>query len=116
MAFFKIHDYIDIGTKCFHDATSWQVGLDSEFTEIIDESLHDTTNLLEWHSMLPKIGDPGQYYADLDNLYARVKVHMGDDVSDWFNLPVKNQNDQTIIVTDLNGVDTSYNSLTNNFN
>lgn len=116
MAHFSLNDFIDINTKTFHDATSWQVALDQEFTQIIDQSLHDTVNLYIWVSMLPMIGVPGQYYADLDNLYARVKVHIGDEESPWYNMPPKNQNDQTILVTELDGTTTTYNSILDKFN
>jgi hypothetical protein len=92
MAKLEINDYIDIGTGGFHNATSWQVAKDPEFKEIIDESLKDTVNVKEWHTMLPKRPEDGPgYYADLDMLYARVKVHVDEYESPWEVLEPKSQ-------------------------
>lgn len=110
MATFRVDEYIDFLTKGYHDGTTWQVALDPDFEHIIDESIHDKVNIKTWKSMLPKIGTSG-YYADLDNLYARVKIHILDDVSDWYIMEPKNQNDQTIVYTEEGQSDQSYNSL-----
>jgi len=115
MALLRIIDLIDINTKGFHNATSWQFALDPDFTQIIDESLKDTVNVKEWHSMLPKITGDG-YYADLDKLYARAKVWIDDNVSEWLEFTPLNQNDQTIIVTELDGSISTYDSLSDGFN
>ncbi len=104
MAMLKIIDYIDICSDGVHNATTWQVALDADFTQIIDESINDTVNVKEWHSMLPVINGIG-YYADLEELHARVKVHIDDAVSEWFVLPVVNQNVQTVIITENNKPD-----------
>ena len=115
MALLRINDLIDINTKGFHNATTWQVALDENFTQIIDESIKDTINVKEWHTMLPKINEVG-YYADLDNLYARAKVWIDDNVSEWFVMEPKNQNKQKIIVVELDGSITEYDSILDNFN
>jgi len=115
MAMLSIIDYIDINCKGYHNATSWQVALDPDFTQIIDESIEDKVNVQTWHTMLPKIDGNG-YYADLDNLYARAKVHIDNSVSDWFVMEPKNQNKQKIIVTELDGTLTEYDSIEDNFN
>jgi len=115
MATLRINDYFDLGTKGYHNASSWQVALDPEFTQIIDESLNDTVNVKEWKTMLPMIGGGG-YYADLDNLYGRVKVHIDNTVSDWFVLAPKNQNDQTVIYTEGDVTVKTVNSLDINLN
>lgn len=99
MAKITIIDIIDVGSGSYHNATSWQVALDPEFTQIIDESLIDTVNVKEWHSMLPKISGSG-YYADLDLLYARVKVHIDNYESPWFILRPKSQNIQNVTITE----------------
>lgn len=99
MATIKLHDYIDYGTGGYLTAVSYQFALDVNFTKIIDESLHDTVNLTEWTSMLPKIGEAG-YYADLDKLYARVKVHVDEYSSPWFILTPQNQNIQDVVITE----------------
>ena len=105
MAKIVVNDYIDIGTGGFHNATSWQIAKDSEFTKIIDESLIDTVNVKSWHSMLPKLEEdkvPGEsnYYADLDILYARVKIHVDEHESPWFVCEPKNQNIQDVVITE----------------
>ena len=56
-----------------HVSTTWQVAKDVNFLDIVDESIEDTENLLEWITPLPK-GD-GTFYKDLSMLYARVKIH-----------------------------------------
>jgi hypothetical protein len=106
MAKITITDIIDVGTGSYHNATSWQVALDPEFTQIIDQSLNDKVNVKEWHSMLPKINDNG-YYADLDLLYARVKVHIDSYESPWYVLRPKSQNIQNVTITE-KGVATIY--------
>jgi len=105
MAKIVINDYIDVGTGGFHNATSWQIAKDPDFNKVIDESLHDTTNVKEWHSMLPKLEEDkvngeSNYYADLTELYARVKIHVDEHESPWFNVGPKNQNIQDIIITE----------------
>ena len=107
MAQLELKDFIDINTGLFISATSWQVSLDSNFTQIIDESLADEINIYEWNTKLPKIDESG-FYADLDNLYARVKVHIGETVSEWFVMEPKSQNQQTIVVNDTDGSTTVY--------
>lgn len=109
MAKLTILDVLDVGTGGFHNATSWQVALDPDFTQIIDESLKDTVNVTEWHSMLPNIEGSG-YYADLDNLYARVKAHVDDYESPWFVLTPKSQNIQNVIITEKGKEDIHTNS------
>jgi len=115
MATLRINDYFDLGTKGYHNASSWQIALDPGFNQIIDQSLNDTVNVKEWKTMLPKIGGGG-YYADLNNLYARIKIHIDNTVSGWFVLAPKNQNNQPVIYTE-NGVTVrTVNSLDINLN
>lgn len=99
MATIKLLDYIDYGTGGYVTAVSYQFALDVNFTKIIDESLHDSVNLTEWTSMLPKIDEPG-YYADLDKLYARIKIHVDEFSSPWFVLQPKSQNIQNVVITE----------------
>lgn len=110
MATFRVDKYIDFLTKGYHDATTWQVALDPNFEHVIDESIHDKVNIKEWKSMLPKIGESG-HYADLDALYCRIKIHMLEDVSDWYVMEPKNQNNQTIEYTEEGQPTQYYNSL-----
>jgi len=101
MAKILINDYIDVGTGGVHEATTWQVAKDPDFTKIIDESIEDYDNVTEWHSMLPKLPEDGSgYYADLDMLYARVKIHVNGYTSPWFVLEPKSQNIQDVIITE----------------
>ena len=116
MAHFRLNDFIDIGTTAFLTSVSWQVALDSDFIHIIDESLEDVINIDEWHSQLPMIDDPDNYYADLDMLWCRIKVHIDEDSSPWFICEPKNQNKQIIRVNELDGSVTIYDSLIDNFN
>jgi len=109
MAQFRLHDFIDVGTHGYIDATSWQVAKDPDFKEIIDQSLHDTVNIYTWNSPLPD--DAGWFYADLDNLYARVKVHILESESDWYVMEPKNQNDQEFVITENGEVVKRVNSL-----
>lgn len=99
MAHIILDDYIDVGSGGDHDATSWQVAVDPEFKYIIDESLHDTVNLTRWYTMLPKIDGDG-YYADLSEVYARVKIHVREHESPWFNLGPADQNAQQVRITE----------------
>lgn len=103
MATFYIDDYIDFGTKGYHNATSWQVAIDPQFEKIIDQSLDDKINVKQWNSPLPRI-DAAGFYKDLDNIYVRVKVHIFNSVSPWFVLPeVLDQNKQLVTYTE-NGI------------
>lgn len=97
MAYIIFDDFIDVGTGGFHEATSYQFATDPDFINIIDENLNDEINLRRWHSMLPK-GD-GTYYADLDNLYARVMIRVGGFWSPWFTVAPQSQNIQNITIT-----------------
>lgn len=106
MASIRVDSYIDIGTGGIHDATSWQFAKDPEFTKIIDQSLKDKKNVKEWHSMLPKLEedktdpDAEEYYSELDEIYARVKIHLGDTESEWFVIGPKSQRHQRVQVID----------------
>lgn len=117
MAVFKLKDYIDFDTDHEILAISWQVALDIAFTKIIDESLNDPVNKLEWVSMLPVIGaTDGSCYADLDKVYSRLKIHMRGATSPWFVMNVLNQNNQTIRYKELNNTITTYNTITDKIN
>lgn len=98
MATIYINDFIDLATDGVHTASSWQIALDSNFTKIIDQSLNDQVNVKQWTSPLPKVGSVG-FYSDLSVLYARVKMFIDNTESDWYNLPVSNQNYQKVIIT-----------------
>ncbi len=110
MARFKINDYLALGCSTYPIATSWQVALDPEFEHIIDESLEDKENITEWNSPLPKINQEG-FYADLDELYVRVKYFVGNGVSEWYVMAVGNQNDQEFIVTENDEIIDRFNSI-----
>lgn len=116
MARLKVNDYIDIGMKSNVIAVSWQVALDPNFMDIIDESLNDSINLHEWNTPLPKINEPGKYYSDLDKLYGRIKLFFTNGESAWYVMPIANQNAQEIRVTELDGSVTVYDSIIDNFN
>lgn len=111
MAMLYITDYIDFATKGYHNKSSWQVALDPDFTQIVDESLNDLVNVTEWNTPLPKIGGVG-FYKDMDQLFARVKVHIFNSESPWYviNEPI-NQNNQIVKYTYPDGTIRIENSL-----
>ena len=100
MAKVILGEFIDIGSGDDHDASSWQVALDKDFTQIIDESLHEEVNLTEWYTMLPMSGQPGRYYADEVEIWARVKVHVKEHESPWFVIGPEDQNIQRVLITE----------------
>jgi len=103
MAKISLISFLDMDTGGYHTASSWQAAKDSEFEEVIDESLEDEVNLTSWSTPLPKIPPEEGYYSDLDELYFRVKVHIYDSVSDWFELPVCKQDNSKITVVLIDG-------------
>jgi len=109
VAQFKLTNFIDLGTKGYHTATSWKVTLDRAGNNIIDQSLKDTVNLYHWMSSLPD--GNGGHYADLSAVYLWVKVHILNDESDWYYAGVMNQNDQTFKITETGKPDHFLNSL-----
>ena len=102
MAYMEVLSYLDVGTGCDHDATSWQFAKDKDFTKIIDESLNDTVNVKKWTSMLPMLPEDGGdgYYKDLDMVYGRFKIHAGQYTSDWYEAEPKSQNWQEVVITE----------------
>jgi len=115
MARFEINDYMDIGTIGYHDATTWEVALDEEFTQVIDTSVHDFVNVTTWNSPLPVINGEG-VYKDLDKLYLRVKIHIGDTTSPWYVAEYKNQNKQIVNFVENDEIVESVDSLEIGFN
>lgn len=101
MAHVNIHDYVGIGLDFSeHVATSYQVAKDKDYKIIVDQSLSDVKNLTSWNTplkMLPIDGDG--YYADLCKLYTRVKLHIGNSVSIWYELPPITQRYQKVVIT-----------------
>lgn len=101
MAKLSVGDFIDIATGSEHDATSWQVAKDKEFTKIIDQSLKDYKNVKEWHTMLPKLPEDGPgYYRAEEELYARIAIHQGNTTSNWITIGPKIQRTQTLIISE----------------
>ena len=115
MASFSITSYVDIGTIGYPTAGTWEVATDPEFVNVIDRTIADEKYVLHWVSPLPKLDGTG-YHADLDAIYVRVKLHVHDDVSDWFYLEPKNQNDQTYNVIRDGVVIKTLDSLLDNIN
>ena len=117
MAVFKLIDYIDFDTDHEILSVSWQAAIDPAYVNIIDQSLNDNINKLEWYSMLPVIGaTDGSCYADLTNVYSRVMIHMRGADSPWCDMAPLNQNDQTIKYKELDGTVTTYNTIIDNIN
>ena len=79
--------YDDIGSGGPQVASSFEIALDPNFTQIIDATYFNKTALESWTSPLPKIGGPaGTYYGNLEKLYARGRVYAGVIPTD-FALP-----------------------------
>lgn len=57
-----------------HDASDWELSDTEDFSNIIDSSYDDTTNLIEWQPS----AIPGNTL-----LYARVRFHSGNHISHW---------------------------------
>lgn len=106
MASMTVNDYIDVGTGGVHVATSWQFAKDKDFTQIIDESIKDYKNVKKWHSKLPKrtedksSPEAEEYYTELDELWGRCKILVGETESDWFVIGPMSQRKQRVMVTD----------------
>ena len=106
MASMTVNDYIDVGTGGMHVATSWQFAKDKDFTQIIDESIKDYKNVKKWHSKLPKrtedksSPEAEEYYTELDELWGRCKILVGETESDWFVVGPMSQRKQRVMVTD----------------
>lgn len=106
MARIRLTDFEDLGTSGAHSATSWQVAKDPDFIKIIDESLNDKVNLIEWNTPLPKLPEDIEedekypFYSDETKLYARVKIFIDKSESRWFTIGPKSQTVQKVIVTE----------------
>lgn len=75
--------YDDIGSRGDQVAVSYEIALDPEFKQIIDCTYYNTNPeyFKEWHSPLPVIGKDGEFYHDLEKVYARGRVICGVDVN-----------------------------------
>lgn len=101
MAKLTVGDFISIATGSEHDATTWQVAKDKDFTKIIDQSIKDYKNVKEWYTMLPKLPEDGPgYYKAEDELYARIAIHQGNTTSNWIIIGPKTQRIQDLIFTE----------------
>jgi hypothetical protein len=105
MAHICVYDFTGIGLDFGnHTATSYIIAKDQELKLIIDQSLNNTEDKTIWHSMLPKrVEDDGGsgYYGNCEELWAGVKIHMGDISSPWMTmkLPI-NQKKQDYVITE----------------
>lgn len=101
MAKLELLDHIDMATGGYHTATSYQFAKDPLFEKIIDESIHDTVNKKVWYSMLPRLEEDGiGYYNDLPMLYGRVRVHIDEYYSPWFEVEPRSQLDYPVTITE----------------
>ena len=118
MARLYVGDFIDIATGAGHEATSRQVAKDKDFTQIIDESLLDYQNITEWVTPLPKRPEdgPGFYKAE-EELYARMRIHMGNTASNWVVVGPETQQFQKITITqdDMQPIETDSNAINLHF-
>ena len=108
--------YDDIGSGGPQVASSFEIALDPNFTQIIDATYFNKTALESWTSPLPKIGGPaGTYYGNLEKLYARGRVYAGVIPTDfalpnyatgkifyspWSEVAVGTQTFQEVVITE----------------
>lgn len=106
MAHINVYDYIAIGLDMTgHTGTSYQVALDPEFENIIDQSINNTQDLLYWNTPLPMPvvdGEKPRFYKDVRNLYSRIKLHFGNHTSPWWELSKEDQKVQDVVMTQKN--------------
>ena len=111
MATFCFLDHYSLGAKGRPTGSTWEVALDSSFTQIIDRTTNNPDAIYSWTSPLPKIGKPG-YYTDLPELHVRMRLHIHNSASNWFVLPVVDQRDQEISTTEDGVVTGTFNTIT----
>ena len=97
MASIEIKKYLTLGASTPLMATSYQVALDKDFTQIVDEIHKSEEHKLFWSTPLPRRNGQGGFYGNETRLYARVKLFLKDDngvlfaPDDWYVLPVMSQ-------------------------
>lgn len=71
--------YDDIGSRGPQVAVTYEIALDPNFEQIIDSIYFDTNpdHFMQWHSPLPVIGKEGEYYDNLEKVYARGRIYCG---------------------------------------
>ena len=112
MAHINVYDFTGVGLDFGnHTATSYVIAKDRQLEKVIDQSIHNTEDKIIWHSMLPKRPEDGEgYYGDEEELWAGVKIHMGDTSSPWMTLKMSNQKKQEYVITEDGQKDKFYNS------
>lgn len=101
MANIEIEKYLTLGASTPLIATSYQVALDEDFTQIIDEIHESVEHKMYWNTPLPKIDGNG-FYSDETQIYARVKLFLKNDdgtlfaPDDWYVLPMQSQVDYNL--------------------
>ena len=87
MARFYLEDFINYNNVRDIVAVTWQVAMDEEFKTIIDETIFDRENILEWTSSLNKLGT-NLPVNENDDVYVRVKYYTNNGgkitESDWY--------------------------------
>ena len=97
----EIEKYLTLGASTPLIATSYQVALDEDFTQIIDEIHESVEHKMYWNTPLPKIDGNG-FYSDETQIYARVKLFLKNDdgtlfaPDDWYVLPMQSQVDYNL--------------------
>lgn len=98
--------YKDFGTGGVHWKSLWEVAKDIHFNQVIDrcetEELSGMTNILQFTTPLPKIledkkeSDVEEFYYDLEELYVRVTIYVGDSKSNTVLAGPFNQKQQNV--------------------
>lgn len=74
MATFKILNIETFALSEPHTSTDWEIAKDREFKEILDSSIEDPVNLLEWRT--PILTSDGPYDGGYP-VYGRIRVRYG---------------------------------------
>ena len=90
VAHLTIDEELHIGTTKGITAASYQVALDPEFEIIVDRVDKLEGDCLKWYTSLPRVDDNTKHYSDVI-LYARAMLHYGDTDTEWFILPIYDQ-------------------------
>lgn len=96
MAKIEILKYLSLGAETPLVATSYQIALDADFTQIVDEIHESIEHRLLWETTLPKRDGTG-FYSDEETLHSRVRLFLRDEngalyaPDDWYLLPVQSQ-------------------------
>lgn len=105
MARLIVGEFIEVLTNGVVTAVDYQVAKDDKFEKIIDESLNDEVNLEYWDTPLPKreedkVEGESEFYSDLEEIYARIRIHIDNTISNWLVIGPYSQTKQKVLITE----------------